>query len=67
MKYRKRFPEIRGNLGFGCLRLPMKGDDVDYDEFCRMADAEGIRRPVRRVGNSVRKHRQPRRTCCPIP
>ena len=33
------FPEIHGNFGFGCMRLPMKGDQVDYDEFCRMADA----------------------------
>ena len=33
------FPEIHGNFGFGCMRLPMKDDRVDYDEFCRMADA----------------------------
>ncbi|MBP5255223.1 MAG: aldo/keto reductase [Lachnospiraceae bacterium] len=33
------FPEIRGNFGFGCMRLPMKDDAVDYDEFIRMADA----------------------------
>ena len=33
------FPEIHGNFGFGCMRLPMKGNQVDYDEFCRMADA----------------------------
>ena len=33
------FPEIHGNFGFGCMRLPMKGSQVDYDEFCRMADA----------------------------
>ena len=33
------FPEIHGNFGFGCMRLPMKGDTVDYDEFSRMADA----------------------------
>ncbi len=25
-------------LGFGCMRLPMKGDVVDYDEFCKMID-----------------------------
>lgn len=25
-------------LGFGCMRLPMIGDEVDYDEFCRMID-----------------------------
>ena len=35
----KFFPEIHGNFGFGCMRLPMKGDRVDYEEFCRMADA----------------------------
>ena len=33
------FPEIHGNFGFGCMRLPMKGGKVNYDEFCRMADA----------------------------
>ena len=39
MEQSKFFPEIRGNFGFGCMRLPMKGGEVDYDEFCRMADA----------------------------
>lgn len=29
---------IEKNLGFGCMRLPMKGDKVDYDEFNRMID-----------------------------
>ncbi len=33
------FPEIHGNFGFGCMRLPMKGEEVDYEEFSRMADA----------------------------
>ena len=33
------FPEIHGNFGFGCMRLPMKDGKVDYDEFSRMADA----------------------------
>ena len=33
------FSEIHGNFGFGCMRLPMKAGRVDYDEFCRMADA----------------------------
>ena len=32
------FPEIHGNFGFGCMRLPMKDGKVNYDEFCRMAD-----------------------------
>ena len=35
----KFFPEIHGNFGFGCMRLPMKGDKVDYEHFQRMADA----------------------------
>ena len=39
MKDSKFFPEIHGNFGFGCMRLPMKGETVDYDEFIRMADA----------------------------
>ena len=33
------FPEIHGNFGFGCMRLPMDGGKVDYKEFSRMADA----------------------------
>ena len=33
------FPEINGNLGFGCMRLPRKGGQVDYDEFTKMSDA----------------------------
>lgn len=33
------FTEIHGNFGFGCMRLPMKDGQVDYDEFSRMADA----------------------------
>ena len=32
------FPEIHGNFGFGCMRLPMKDGRVDYGEFSRMAD-----------------------------
>lgn len=39
MKQNPFFPEIHGNFGFGCMRLPMKDDSVDYDEFCKMADA----------------------------
>lgn len=33
------FNEIKKNFGFGCMRLPMKGGEVDYDEFNRMIDA----------------------------
>ena len=33
------FPEINGNFGFGCMRLPMKGEEVDTEEFAKMADA----------------------------
>ena len=32
----KKLPK---NFGFGCMRLPMKGDEVDYEEFIKMADA----------------------------
>ena len=34
----KYFPEIKGNFGFGCMRLPMKGEEVDVEEFTKMAD-----------------------------
>ena len=37
MTENKFFPEIHGNFGFGCMRLPMKDGKVDYAEFSRMA------------------------------
>ena len=39
MKNNKFFPEVNGNFGFGCMRLPMKGGSVDYVTFSKMADA----------------------------
>lgn len=33
------FGEIKKNFGFGCMRLPMDGDKVNYSEFNRMIDA----------------------------
>lgn len=33
------FDKVKKNLGFGCMRLKMDGDKVDYPEFCRMIDA----------------------------
>ena len=33
------FPDIKKNFGFGCMRLPMNKDEVDYEEFTRMVDA----------------------------
>lgn len=30
---------IKGILGFGCMRLPMKDGEVDKEEFCKMIDA----------------------------
>ena len=36
----KFFPEIHGNFGFGCMRLPMlDGNTVDLEQVCRMTDA----------------------------
>lgn len=32
------FPEIKNKLGFGCMRLQMQGDMVDYAEFSKMID-----------------------------
>ena len=32
------FPEMKKYLGFGCMRLPMKGDEVDLEQFTRMTD-----------------------------
>ena len=39
MEQGRFFPEIRGRLGFGCMRLPLRAGEVEYGEFCRMADA----------------------------
>lgn len=39
------FDNVKKNFGFGCMRLPMKGDEVDLAEFSRMVDtfiAEGF-------------------------
>ena len=34
------FPAVKGNFGFGCMRLPLLQDEsVDEAEFCRMVDA----------------------------
>lgn len=33
------FKEVKNKLGFGCMRLKMVDDKVDYDEFNRMIDA----------------------------
>ncbi len=32
------FENVRKNFGFGCMRLPMNGNEVDYAEFCKMID-----------------------------
>ena len=34
-----QFSELKKNLGFGCMRLPMNGEEVDYEEFNKMIDA----------------------------
>lgn len=34
----KFFKEIHKNFGFGCMRLPMKEKQVDYEETCKMVD-----------------------------
>lgn len=39
MTENKFFPEIHGNFGFGCMRLPMKNGKVDEEAFIAMADA----------------------------
>ncbi len=34
-----QFPEIKKNFGFGMMRLPMLGDQVDEAQVCQMVDA----------------------------
>lgn len=38
MKNKVPFPEVKKKLGFGAMRLKMNGDEIDYDEFCKMID-----------------------------
>ena len=33
------FAEVKKNFGFGCMRLPQKGEEIDYGEFNKMIDA----------------------------
>ena len=33
------FPEIKKNFGFGMMRLPMTGENVDIPQTCAMVDA----------------------------
>ena len=33
------FPEIKKNFGFGCMRLPKIGEQIDNAEMCRMVDS----------------------------
>ena len=33
------FPEIHGRFGFGCMRFPKLGEEIDQEQVCRMADA----------------------------
>lgn len=35
----KFFSDIKNNFGFGCMRLPMNGEEIDYDQTCKMVDA----------------------------
>ncbi len=32
------FDNVKKNFGFGCMRLPMNGENVDYEEFSKMVD-----------------------------
>lgn len=34
----RNFPEVKGALGFGCMRLPMEGEQVDAAQFAQMVD-----------------------------
>ena len=39
------FENVKKNFGFGCMRLPMNGEEVDLKEFSQMVDdfiAEGF-------------------------
>lgn len=35
----EKFSEVKKKFGFGCMRLPMNGEDVDKEQFSEMIDA----------------------------
>ena len=35
----KFFPDVKKNFGFGCMRFPMLGSEVDIQQVCDMVDA----------------------------
>lgn len=39
MESNKYFSEIHGKFGFGLMRLPMKGNEIDIPQVCDMVDA----------------------------
>ena len=38
MENNRFFPEAHGNFGFGCMRLPLIGEEVDLEHFGAMVD-----------------------------
>ena len=46
------FPEIKERFGFGCMRLPMIGSEVDKAQFSDMVDAFLARASLRSVSVS---------------
>ena len=32
------FEKVKKNFGFGCMRLPLVGEEVDHAHFCKMVD-----------------------------
>ena len=32
------FADVKKNFGFGCMRLPMQGEEVDLAQFSQMVD-----------------------------
>ncbi len=38
MENNRFFPEIHGRFGFGCMRLPLIGEEVDQKQFNQMVD-----------------------------
>lgn len=38
MNNNKFFKEVNGNFAFGCMRLPLTKDGIDYEMFTKMVD-----------------------------
>ena len=49
------FPEMKKNFGFGCMRLPVNGDEIDTAAFCvsNYNLSPGLQKIPRPIGRGI--------------